>query len=139
MALRGRIGCVRQGWLGCWGGGRSSSAWAGGVLGWERAMLVGPQAQDAVLDRSRRAIRWHGEPHQLGAQPGGWLTEDDRAQHQLEQDLVEVRRHRAGTASADGRTGNPPAAVGRRGERGLEYPVSRPAAVQERDMVLDED
>ena len=72
----------------------------------EPALLVGPQAQDAVLDRSRRgrrAIRWHGEPHQLGAQPGGWLTEDDRAEHQLEQDPVEVRRHRAGTAGADGR------------------------------------
>jgi len=119
MALRSRTGCLRQGLLGCWGRVRSSSAWAGGVLGWERALLVGPQAQDAVLDRSRRGrrtIRWHGEPHQLGAQPGGWLTEDDRAQHQLEQDLVEVRRHRAGTASADDRTGNPPAAVGRRGE-----------------------
>jgi hypothetical protein len=78
-----------------------------GALVRRPALRVRPQAQDAVLDRSpggRRAIRWHGEPDQLGAEPGGRLAEDDCAEHQLEQNPVELRGHRTGTGGADDRT-----------------------------------
>src|SRR5690242_8362303 len=94
MALRGRTGGSRPVSVELPGPGPArfpDSAWPGGALVRQPAQRVRPQTQDAVLDHSlegRRALRRKGEPHQLGAQGDGRLTEDDRAEHQLEHDSV---------------------------------------------------
>ena len=45
----------------------------------------------SITPAGRRAVPCRAEPHQFGAQAGGRLAEDDRAEHQLEKRLYQQR------------------------------------------------